>query len=142
MASTSIETDWLAAGDRLRELLLPLKPTVVRDVLVATDLAAAENLGQIVPAVHIIYQGDQVGDGRQGGKAKDVTQSWMVLLVHRNVAGLPSAGECLRQVMDAVTGKSFDKHVFMLATPPKPSHYQGASYLPVSFTIQLQFKGA
>lgn len=138
----SIETDWLAAGDRLRELLLPLKPAVVRDVLVATDLSAAENLGQIVPAVHIIYQGDQVGEGSQGGKVKDVTQSWLVLLVHRNVAGMPSAGECLRHVMDTVTGKSFDRHVFKLATPPKPSHYKGASYLPVSFTIQLQFKGA
>ena len=69
-----MEVDWLAAGSRLRDLVLPLKELGLVDVFVATDVADVQNLGQIVPAVHILYQGDRVGEGHQSGLSSKVEQ--------------------------------------------------------------------
>ncbi len=60
--------DYLQAGERLRELLAPLKTKGLKDVFVATDVAAIADLGQHSPAVHVVYQGERGAEGTQSGR--------------------------------------------------------------------------
>jgi len=136
------ELDWLAAGSRLKELLLPLKAQGLREVFVATDQAEVKNLAQINPALHILYQGDQVGEGSQSGLTKTVTQSWLVLLVHRATPGQPSAGVWLGRILNAISGQPYGNHTFIRTTPGvRPSYAGGVAYLPLQFDITVKFKG-
>lgn len=68
------ELDYLQAGERLRELLAPLKPAGLKEVFVATDVAAIANLGQHSPAVHVVYQGERESEGTQSGRASSFDQ--------------------------------------------------------------------
>ncbi|MDM5087911.1 hypothetical protein OB947_03150 [Aeromonas bestiarum] len=68
------ELDYLAAGERLRELLLPLKAKGLKEVFVATDLDAVANLGQHTPAIHVIYQGERENDTTQSGRVSSFDQ--------------------------------------------------------------------
>lgn len=136
------ELDWLAAGERLKELLLPLKAKGLRDVFVATDQADVKNLAQFVPSVHILYQGDHVGDGSQSGLTKTATQSWLLLLVHRATPGQPSAGVWLGRILQAVSGQACGNHTFVRASAGvRPSYAGGVAYLPLQFDITVKFKG-
>ena len=137
-----MEVDWLAAGSRLRDLVLPLKELGLVDVFVATDVADVQNLGQIVPAVHILYQGDRVGEGHQSGLSSKVEQQWLVLLTHRPTPGQAKAGVWLHRLLTAIAGKSFEKSTFVRVNPSvRPSYKAGVAYLPLAFEVTLKFKG-
>ncbi|WP_421261216.1 phage tail terminator protein [Aeromonas jandaei] len=85
------ELDYLQAGERLRELLAPLKPAGLKEVFVATDVAAIANLGQHSPAVHVVYQGERESEGSQSGRASSFDQLWLLVLVHRG-RSVPECG--------------------------------------------------
>lgn len=137
-----MEVDWLAAGSRLRDLVLPLKELGLVDVFVATDVADVQNLGQIVPAVHILYQGDRVSEGHQSGLSSKVEQQWLVLLTHRGAPGRATAGVWLHRLLTAIAGKPFEKSTFVRVNPSvRPSYKAGVAYLPLAFEVTLKFKG-
>ncbi|MFM5726728.1 phage tail terminator protein [uncultured Aeromonas sp.] len=141
-ASTTSELDYLAAGERLRELLLPLKGQGLKEVFVATDLEAVANLGQHTPAIHVIYQGERENETSQSGRQSAFDQVWLLVLVHRATPKEASAGVWLGRMLQAVAGRACGDSTFRRETAPvKPSYKGGVVYLPLAFKTTVKFKG-
>lgn len=141
-ASTTSELDYLAAGERLRELLLPLKGQGLKEVFVATDLEAVANLGQHTPAIHVIYQGERENESSQSGRQSAFDQVWLLVLVHRATPKEACAGVWLGRMLQAVAGRACGDSTFRRETAPvKPSYKGGVVYLPLAFKTTVKFKG-
>lgn len=141
-ASTTSELDYLAAGERLRELLLPLKGQGLKEVFVATDLEAVANLGQHTPAIHVIYQGERESESSQSGRQSAFDQVWLLVLVHRATPKEASAGVWLGRMLQAVAGRACGDSTFRRESAPvKPSYKGGVVYLPLAFKTTVKFKG-
>ncbi|MFQ2387286.1 hypothetical protein ACK32P_04275 [Aeromonas dhakensis] len=142
MSAPTPELDYLAAGERLRELLLPLKGQGLKEVFVATDLEAVANLGQHTPAIHVIYQGERESDTAQSGRQSVFDQVWLLVLVHRATPKEVSAGVWLGRMLQAVAGRACGDSTFRRETAPvKPSYKGGVVYLPLAFKTTVKFKG-
>lgn len=142
MSSPTPELDYLAAGERLRELLLPLKGQGLKDVFVATDLEAVANLGQHTPAIHVIYQGERESDTAQSGRQSMFDQVWLLVLVHRATPKEASVGVWLGRMLQAVAGRACGDSTFRRETAPvRPSYKGGVAYLPLAFKTTVKFKG-
>jgi hypothetical protein len=142
MSAPTPELDYLAAGERLRELLLPLKGQGLKDVFVATDLEAVANLGQHTPAIHVIYQGERESDTAQSGRQSVFDQVWLLVLVHRATPKEASAGVWLGRMLQAVSGRASGDSTFRRETAPvRPSYKGGVAYLPLAFKTTVKFKG-
>ncbi|MCY9821639.1 phage tail terminator protein [Aeromonas media] len=136
------ELDYLAAGERLRELLLPLKGQGLKEVFVATDLEAVANLAQHTPAIHIIYQGERESETSQSGRQSAFDQVWLLVLVHRATPKEASAGVWLGRMLQAVAGRACGDSTFRRESAPvKPSYKGGVVYLPLAFKTTVKFKG-
>lgn len=136
------ELDYLAAGERLRELLLPLKTRGLKEVFVATDLEAVANLGQHTPAIHVIYQGERESETSQSGRQSAFDQVWLLVLVHRATPKEVSAGVWLGRMLQAVAGRACSDSTFRRESAPvKPSYKGGVVYLPLAFKTTVKFKG-
>ena len=136
------ELDYLAAGERLRELLLPLKTRGLKEVFVATDLEAVANLGQHTPAIHVIYQGEREIESSQSGRQSAFDQVWLLVLVHRATPKEASAGVWLGRLLQAVAGRACGDSTFRRESAPvKPSYKGGVVYLPLAFKTTVKFKG-
>lgn len=136
------ELDYLAAGERLRELLLPLKGQGLKEVFVATDLEAVANLGQHAPAIHVIYQGERENETSQSGRQSAFDQVWLLVLVHRATPREVSAGVWLGRMLQAVAGRACGDSTFRRESAPvKPSYKGGVVYLPLAFKTTVKFKG-
>ncbi|MBS4719111.1 phage tail terminator protein [Aeromonas caviae] len=142
MSAPTPELDYLAAGERLRELLLPLKGQGLKEVFVATDLEAVANLGQHAPAIHVIYQGERESETSQSGRQSAFDQVWLLVLVHRATPKEASAGVWLGRMLQAVAGRACGDSTFRRETAPvKPSYKGGVVYLPLAFKTTVKFKG-
>lgn len=142
MSAPTLELDYLAAGERLRELLLPLKGQGLKEVFVATDLEAVANLGQHTPAIHVIYQGERESDTAQSGRQSVFDQVWLLILVHRATPKEASAGVWLGRMLQAVAGRACGDSTFRRETAPvRPSYKGGVVYLPLAFKTTVKFKG-
>lgn len=142
MSAPTPELDYLAAGERLRELLLPLKGQGLKEVFVATDLEAVANLGQHTPAIHIIYQGERENETSQSGRQSAFDQVWLLVLVHRATPKEASAGVWLGRMLQAAAGRVCGDSTFRRETAPvKPSYKGGVVYLPLAFKTTVKFKG-
>lgn len=142
MSASTSELDYLAAGERLRELLLPLKTRGLKEVFVATDLEAVANLGQHTPAIHVIYQGERESETSQSGRQSAFDQVWLLVLVHRATPKEASAGVWLGRMLQAVAGRACGDSTFRRETAPvKPSYKGGVVYLPLAFKTTVKFKG-
>ncbi|MFM4727068.1 hypothetical protein ACEUDQ_08570 [Aeromonas caviae] len=140
--SSPAELDYLAAGERLRELLLPLKAQGLKEVFVATDLEAVANLGQHTPAIHVIYQGERESETSQSGRQSVFDQVWLLVLVHRATPKEASAGVWLGRMLQAVAGRACGDSTFRRESAPvKPSYKGGVVYLPLAFKTTVKFKG-
>ncbi|BBQ32298.1 phage tail terminator protein [Aeromonas caviae] len=140
--SSPAELDYLAAGERLRELLLPLKAQGLKEVFVATDLEAVANLGQHTPAIHVIYQGERESETSQSGRQSAFDQVWLLVLVHRATPKEASAGVWLGRMLQAVAGRACGDSTFRRESAPvKPSYKGGVVYLPLAFKTTVKFKG-
>lgn len=136
------ELDYLAAGERLRELLLPLKGQGLKEVFVATDLEAVANLGQHTPAIHVIYRGERESETSQSGRQSAFDQVWLLVLVHRATPKEASAGVWLGRMLQAVAGRACGDSTFRRESAPvKPSYKGGVVYLPLAFKTTVKFKG-
>ncbi|OEG01126.1 hypothetical protein BFW25_16175 [Aeromonas caviae] len=142
MSASTPELDYLAAGERLRELLLPLKGQGLKEVFVATDLEAVANLGQHTPAIHVIYQGERENETSQSGRQSVFDQVWLLVLVHRATPKEASAGVWLGRMLQAVAGRACGDSTFRRESAPvKPSYKGGVVYLPLAFKTTVKFKG-
>ncbi|MEB6607569.1 MULTISPECIES: phage tail terminator protein [Aeromonas] len=142
MSGPTPELDYLAAGERLRELLLPLKGQGLKEVFVATDLEAVANLGQHTPAIHVIYQGERENETSQSGRQSAFDQVWLLVLVHRATPKEASAGVWLGRMLQAVAGRACGDSTFRRESAPvKPSYKGGVVYLPLAFKTTVKFKG-
>ncbi|HAT2250267.1 MULTISPECIES: phage tail terminator protein [Aeromonas] len=142
MSAPTPELDYLAAGERLRELLLPLKGQGLKEVFVATDLEAVANLGQHTPAIHVIYQGERENESSQSGRQSAFDQVWLLVLVHRATPKEASAGVWLGRMLQAVAGRACGDSTFRRESAPvKPSYKGGVVYLPLAFKTTVKFKG-
>ena len=142
MSASTSELDYLAAGERLRELLLPLKGQGLKEVFVATDLEAVANLGQHTPAIHVIYQGERESETSQSGRQSAFDQVWLLVLVHRATPKEASAGVWLGRMLQAVAGRACGDSTFRRETAPvKTSYKGGVVYLPLAFKTTVKFKG-
>ena len=142
MSASTSELDYLAAGERLRELLLPLKGQGLKEVFVATDLEAVANLGQHTPAIHVIYQGERESETSQSGRQSAFDQVWLLVLVHRATPREASAGVWLGRMLQAVAGRACGDSTFRRESAPvKPSYKGGVVYLPLAFKTTVKFKG-
>lgn len=142
MSAPTPELDYLAAGERLRELLLPLKGQGLKEVFVATDLEAVANLVQHTPAIHVIYQGERESETSQSGRQSAFDQVWLLVLVHRATPKEPSAGVWLGRMLQAVAGRACGDSTFRRESAPvKPSYKGGVVYLPLAFKTTVKFKG-
>ncbi|MCR3937779.1 MULTISPECIES: phage tail terminator protein [Aeromonas] len=142
MSAPTPELDYLAAGERLRELLLPLKGQGLKEVFVATDLEAVANLGQYTPAIHVIYQGERESETSQSGRQSAFDQVWLLVLVHRATPKEASAGVWLGRMLQAVAGRACGDSTFRRESAPvKPSYKGGVVYLPLAFKTTVKFKG-
>ncbi|MEZ6933173.1 MULTISPECIES: hypothetical protein [Aeromonas] len=142
MSAPTPELDYLAAGERLRELLLPLKEQGLKEVFVATDLEAVANLGQHTPAIHIVYQGERENETSQSGRQSTFDQVWLLVLVHRATPKEASAGVWLGRMLQAVAGRACGDSTFRRESAPvKPSYKGGVVYLPLAFKTTVKFKG-
>ena len=136
------ELDYLQAGERLRELLAPLKTKGLKEVFVATDLEAVANLGQHTPAIHVIYQGERESETTQSGRQSAFDQVWLLVLVHRATPKEASAGVWLGRMLQAVAGRACGDSTFRRESAPvKPSYKGGVVYLPLAFKTTVKFKG-
>lgn len=129
---------------RLAEQLADLTPKV--HVLAAADLASVTEATQVTPAVHVLYQGYGLGEGRSDGTAVRLEQIWLTVVATRNVrdlrsgaAGRADAGLIARRVAAALMG--FKPPVcskpLKLTTAPAAGNSAGYQYLPLAFVAEL-----
>ncbi|WP_212679719.1 phage tail terminator protein [Undibacterium rivi] len=139
-------TDYLQLEDVLVDRL-KTDMTGLRAVMTATDLASVQDARQVAPAAHVIYIGDQIGEGSQSqgstGASQVVTQHWMVVLVVK-FAGTPTtgkgnrkiAGPLITQLLKSLSGwqppnKSFS--TLRRINAPKVGYDNGFAYYPFAF---------
>lgn len=129
---------------RLRTALADHAPAV--HVLSADDLAGVKEEQQLVPAVHLVYQGYRVVEDRSDGKAARIAQTWLAVVVTRNVANLKSAdaarkqaGTLAGQVTKELMGfkAASASGPLKLVSGPGAGFNKGFGYLPLAFVAEL-----
>lgn len=133
----------------------------VRDakaVFGAADLAGMKQAGQVTPALHVIYDGDEVLSDRAGhgaraeeyptryrGKAH-VRQRWLVVVAVRNakvagsgVAVNETAGPLIQRVMEVLCGwqPTQTSQPLTRRTGPRPVYQESYAYFPLLFTMEI-----
>jgi len=129
---------------RLKAELAPLKPAV--HVLSAADLAGVMEEKQLVPAVHLIYQGYRVLQNRADKKLARIEQTWLAAVAVSNARGLKAgtearadAGSLGAKVLLAFAGWQPPGAAtpLQLSNAPAARFSAGFQYLPQAFTVEL-----
>lgn len=117
--------------------------TGVRAVLSAADLAGVEEAKQVTPALHVLYDGDDLGDRAADGADGIVRQRWLVIVAVRNARGQASgagarevAGPIILQVLAALGGWQPDEEhgeLVRIAAPRPAFSPGGFAYFPLAF---------
>jgi phage gp37-like protein len=128
---------------RLKEQLSSQVPPV--HVLTSSELADVVEEKQLTPAVHVMYRGYAVGEGRYDGKACPVMQSWLAVVVTRSTRNLASgldarqqAGALAGVVLEALMGfkPASSSKPLMLVNAPQADYSGGHQYIPFGFAIE------
>jgi len=122
----------------------------LKKVLGAADLAGVQERQQVTPAVHVIYQGDDVPTGQHDrgyfGSPQVVHQRWLVAVAVRNVRGIregtamrEEAGPILAQVITALEAwqPPAPWRPMKRAPSPPPWYSNGFGYFPLLFTTEV-----
>lgn len=130
---------------RLKDRLSSLSPAV--HVLSKDDLAGVREEQQLVPAVHLVYQGYRVVEAsRADGRAARIEQTWLAVVVTRNVANLKSSDAARKQagvlcghVLAGLMGfkAAGAAGPLKLANGPATVFSKGFGYVPLAFTAEL-----
>lgn len=140
---------FLAIESALVERLKARLPTGVH-VLTRADLASVAEGSQPTPAVHVVYQGYRVQENRPDGRAARVQQTWLVVIVVRNVRDAASgqaargdAGDLAESVMSALMGwrPEIVNKAIKLANAPASGYRAGLLYLPLAFELEVDVRG-
>ena len=142
--SSPAELDYLAAGERLRELLLPLKAQGLKEVFVATDMAAAANLAQVHPAIHILYQGERPLEGKTAAPAAAAGETAGNPAVAQTQPTVDPVQAGYDQALGLLRQRDFKKAIpalksFIDANPQAPD---ARYWLGVAYNAERQFQPA
>lgn len=142
----------LAAEPLILARLRAVLPPEVH-VLAAADVAAVSAEQQPTPAVHVLYSGYEATDA-QTGAAVTIEQTWLTVVVARNVADVEAgfharqqAGPLAAQVVSALhrhrllraDGTPLGARPLRLATAPSPGFSDGRFYLPLAWVCPINF---
>lgn len=127
----------------LRQVLASQNPPV--HVLAGADLAGVTEQAQLVPAVHLVYQGYRVLESRSDALATRLEQTWLLVVAVRNVHGLKSGspareqgGQLAATVAQAVMGwRGPQATPLKLVSGPAAGLSNGFMYVPLAFTTEL-----
>jgi len=142
--------DYLAAEGLIRARL-EAGVTGAR-VLAAADLSGIPESAQVTPALHVVYDGDRLGDDGGRHRGQQVYQRWLVVVAVRNAAGQRSgagarqaAGPLLSAVLSALLGwsPSPDHQPMKRIDAPRPAFTPGGfAYFPLAFETRINTEGA
>ena len=122
-------------------------------VLSASDLAKIVGAQQPTPAVHVVYGGYAVEDGKVPALVR-TSQEWITVVVTRNVADIEqgfharqAAGPLACQVIDALhrhtlkeeSGEPLGAGPMRLTAAPTPGFDDGHFYLPLAWLCPINF---
>ena len=115
-------------------------------VLTAADLAGVTEEKQLVPAVHVVYQGYGVAETSHNGRAARVTQTWLAVVATRNARGI-KAGEAARAQAGELAGHASAALMgwkpgaaakpLRLVPGPGAGFSAGHQYLPLAFEAEI-----
>jgi|GEM_PF-777466 len=154
--------NYLALEQPLIERLKEEVAHVNGHVFSVKDLAGVRQKAQRVPAIHVVYDGDDVLTGkhdRAGHGARMTTaeteyrskqrvrQRWLVVTVVRNAAGELETGEAVRQSAGLIIQRTIEvlqgwqpltRHKPFIRQPgPKPAYIDTFAYFPLLFTSEV-----
>lgn len=133
---------------RLKGALAGQQPAV--HVLTEADLADVKENAQLVPAVHVIWNGFRVLEANQRGDRARLEHTWLCVAAVRNVASARSgaaarqeAGELIALAGGALAGFQPPNTAgpLRLAPAPRGGSSKGFMYLPLAFTVETMFRG-
>lgn len=146
----NLREDFLAAGPVLVDRLkAELPPTVF--VLSAKDLAGVKEAAQQAPAVHVIYTTFAPKQGA-GGAWSGVEQTWLTVVVVRNVSSLAGAeapmaeaGPLMAGVVGALSmwvppGHADFQGLHLKPSPPVGYTRAGFAYFPIAWGLDLRIR--
>ncbi|MBB4845027.1 hypothetical protein HNP55_003573 [Paucibacter oligotrophus] len=131
---------------RLQAALAGLQPAV--HVLTEAELADVKEQSQLVPAVHVIWNGFRVLEAGALGRKARLEHSWLCVVAVRNVAGArhgaaarQEAGELIARAGAALAGFKPPNAAtpMQLAPGPRGSAGKGFMYVPLAFTVETIF---
>lgn len=134
----------LSAGPLIVARLKAQIPELCNNVFSSGDLEGVTEDQQIVPAVHVVYNGDRISDS-QGMKCE---QEWYVIVVVRNTNAMAEsesvqldAGTLALKVIKALRGWSptdeREHSVLKRVTGVRPGFHAGFGYFPLCFTTTV-----
>jgi hypothetical protein len=118
-------------------------------VFSAADLDGVVDRQQIVPAAHVLYDGDRIADGAgrsSTGEKQKVEQLWYVVLAVRNArtastgeAARADAGVLLLRILKALQGwrLSPEHDPMKRINGVNPGHASGFLYIPIRFSTTI-----
>lgn len=138
--------DYLVLEDLLVARIKQAMPEL-KAVMTAMDLAGVQTGRQVEPAAHVIYLGDDIGEGAssQGGTgaAQVVTQQWMVVLVVKFAGTVATgkgnrekAGPLIAKLLKALCGwqpSGAPLTSLRRIQAPKVGYDNGFAYYPYAF---------
>lgn len=128
--------------DRLKAAFSALPALAGVHVLSAADLDGVEEARQLTPAVHVIYDGDDLGDSAGDGVDHIVRQRYLTVVVTRNVRGIKTgkaaredAGVIVLATLGALGGwQPSSEHGEVVRIPgPRPTYRTGHQYIPIAW---------
>lgn len=149
--ASPLATDYLALEPLLIERLRA--QTSLRHVLPAPDLAAVEEAEQFTPAVHVLWWGERVPQGRDArvGIEQIVGHTWLAVVAVRNAKDMRTgagvrgeAGGLLAEVNAALQGWRPGPGWDALAkvSAPRPLYRGAFAYFPLAFEAVTYTRGS
>ena len=139
-------TDYLAAEQLIKDRLKAQIADV--HVLSAEDLEGVRENSQPSPALQVIYYDDSAEEGARKGKSQRINQTWLVVIVVRNVADKSGVGrrlalgELILQTLNALSGYKLSdefSELVRVRPPFRITYRNGFAYFPIAFSTNLYF---
>jgi hypothetical protein len=120
-------------------------------VLTAAELGDVLEEKQLVPAVHVVFQGYGVAETNHNARAARVTQTWLAVVATRNARTLKAgdaarsqAGELAGHVAGALMGwqPAVAARPLRLVGGPGAGFTAGHQYIPLAFEAEIILKPA
>ncbi len=139
-------SDYMSAGPAIIARL-EAQVTAVKSVITLPDMVAALNSTVALPALVLVYAGDDV-ESRAAGRNQVITQTWAVGVAVKNVLdtrgvsnAMWAAGALKSDANVALTGwRPTTAHTALWRVDdPEPFYLPGKVLLPLRFTTKFEF---